>query len=150
MDEILNTLNGMTQPTKDDINAIMSEIEGIFKTTRNNTFAKQKKQHFNDKTSTNSKPWFNNHCRQARKKYHLARRIYIMNKTHPNQEELLATSRNYKREINKIITNYKRMMRNNLKQMKQKSPKDFWNYVNSLNKKPSNSDIKLDSLFDFF
>ena len=33
VDEILNTLNGMTQPTKDDIKAIMSEIEDIFKTT---------------------------------------------------------------------------------------------------------------------
>ena len=33
--------------------------------------------------------------------------------------------------------------------MKQKSPKDFWNYVNSLNRKPNNSDIKLDSLFDY-
>ena len=42
------------------------------------------------------------------------------------------------------------MMRNKLRQIKQKSPKDFWNCVNSLNKKPSNSDIKLDSLFDFF
>ena len=29
--------------------------------------------------------------------------------------------------------------------MKQKSPKDFWNYVNSLNRKSNNSDIKLDS-----
>ena len=42
------------------------------------------------------------------------------------------------------------MMRNKLRQMKQKSPKDFWNYVNSLNRKTNNSDIKLDSLFDFF
>ena len=42
------------------------------------------------------------------------------------------------------------MMRNKLRQMKQKSQKDFWNYVNSLNRKTSNSDIKLDSLFDFF
>ena len=33
VDEILNTLNGMTQPTKDDINALMSEFEDIFKTT---------------------------------------------------------------------------------------------------------------------
>ena len=129
----------MTQPNKDDINAIMSAIEDIFKTIRNNTFTKQKDQHFNDKTSTNSKPWFNYHCRQARKKYHLARRIYSINKTHPNQEELLATSRNYKREINKSITNYKRMMKNKMRQMKQKSHKDFWNYVSSLNKKPSNS-----------
>ena len=41
VDEILNTLNDMTQPNKDDINAIMSKIEDIFKTTSNNTFAKR-------------------------------------------------------------------------------------------------------------
>ena len=59
VDKILNLLNYMTQPNEDDINVIMSEIEDIFKTTSNNTFTKQKDQHFNDKTSTNSKPWFN-------------------------------------------------------------------------------------------
>ena len=67
--------------------------------------------------STNSKLWFNNQCRQAQKKYHLARRIYNINKTHQNQEEVLATSRNYKPEINKSITYYKRIMRNKLMQM---------------------------------
>ena len=85
----------MAQRNTDDINAIMSEIEDIFKTTHNYAFSKQKVHHFNDKTSTNSKPWFNNHCRQARKKYNLARRIYNINKTHQNQVERLATSRNY-------------------------------------------------------
>ena len=34
--------------------------------------------------------------------------------------------------------------------MQQKSPKDFWNYVNSLNTKLSNPDIKLDALHGFF
>ena len=38
MNEILNTLNDITQPSKDSINAIMTKIEGIFKTTHNNTF----------------------------------------------------------------------------------------------------------------
>ena len=85
----------------------------------------RKDQHFNDKTSTRSKPWFNNHCRQARKKYYPVRRIYNINKTHQTKEELLATSRNYKREINKSITNYKRMMRDKLRQMKQNHPNTF-------------------------
>ena len=150
VNEILNTLNDITQPSKDSINAIMTKIEGIFKTTRNNTFSKQKVIHHNNKTSTNSKPWFNNKCQQAQQKYHLARRMFKINRTHQNHRELLTSSKTYKREINKSITNYKRMMRNKLRQMKQKSPKDFWNYVNSLNRKTNNSDIKLDSLFDFF
>ena len=46
VDEILNTLNDMTKANKDDINAIMSEIEDIFKATRNNTFAWQKDKHY--------------------------------------------------------------------------------------------------------
>ena len=34
--------------------------------------------------------------------------------------------------------------------MKQKSPADFRNCVKSLNRKPSNSDMKLEIVFDFF
>ena len=150
MNEIQNTLNDITQPSKDSIIAIMTKIEGIFKTTRNNTFTKQKVVRHNNKTRTNSKPWFSNKCRQAQQKCHLARRMFKINRTHQNHRELLTSSNTYKREITKSITNYKRMMRNKFRQMKQKSPKDFWNYVNSLNRKTSNSDIKIDSLFDFF
>ena len=61
VDKILNSLNDMTQPNEDDINVIMSEIRDIFKTTRINAFDEQKSQNFNDKPSTNSKLWFNNH-----------------------------------------------------------------------------------------
>lgn len=41
-------------------------------------------------------------------------------------------------------------MRKKVREMRQKSPKDYWNYVNSLNKKNKNPDIKLDNLFEFF
>ena len=150
VNEFQNTLNDITQPSKDSIIAIMTKIEGMFKTTRNNTFSKQKVVRHNNKTSTNSKPWFSNKCRQAQQKCHLAWRMFKINRTHQNHRENLTSSNTYKREINKSITNYKRMMRNKLRQMKQKSPKDFWNYVNCLNRKTSNSDIKIDSLFDFF
>ena len=103
VNEILNTLNDITQPSKDSINAIMTKIEGIFKTTRNNTFSKQKVIHHNNKTSTNSKPWFNNKCRQAQQKYHLVRRMFKINRTHQNHRELLTSSKTYKREINKAL-----------------------------------------------
>ena len=33
VNEILNTLHDITQPSKDSINAIMTKIEGIFATT---------------------------------------------------------------------------------------------------------------------
>ena len=38
--EVMNKLNNTTQQNKENINNIMSDIEDIFKTTRNNTFTK--------------------------------------------------------------------------------------------------------------
>ena len=76
--------------------------------------------------------------------------MFNTNKTIQNRENLLARSKEYKTEINKSILQYKRSMRTKVRQMQQKSPKDFWNYVKSLNPKPSNPDIKLDALHDFF
>ena len=126
VNEILNTLNDKTQPNKASINAIMFEIEDLFTTTCNNAFSKQKVSHYNDKTSINSKPWFNNKFRQPQQKYHLARRIFNINTTHQDQRELLASSKSYKREIIRSITNYKRMMRNKFRQIKKKTSKIIW------------------------
>ena len=114
VNKILNTLNDITQPNKASINAIMFETEDLFTTTCNNTFSKQKFSHYNEQTSTNSKPWFNNKFRQTQQKYHLARRIFNINTTHHNYRERLIRSKIYKREIIRSITNYKRMIRNKL------------------------------------
>ena len=42
------------------------------------------------------------------------------------------------------------MTGNKFRRMKQKSHADFRNCVKSLNRKPSNSDMKLEIVFDFF
>ena len=41
-------------------------------------------------------------------------------------------------------------MRKKVRQMRQKSSKDYWNYINSHNNKQSIPEIKFDKLFDFF
>ena len=41
-------------------------------------------------------------------------------------------------------------MRKKVHQMLQKSPKDYLNYINSLNNKQSTPEIKLDTLLDIF
>lgn len=148
--DVLNKLNNITQPNKESINDIMSDIEVIFNTTRNNTFTKYVSTDNSIKTKSHEKRWFNNTCRLARKKYHLARRIYNTNKTQQNRQNLLDNSKQYKKEINKSLLQYKRSMRNKVRQMQQKSPKDFWNYVNSLNSKNCDPDIKIENLFQFF
>ena len=55
-----------------------------------------------------------------------------------------------KKIIRQNNVKYKRKCRNKVKNMRTKDPKGYWNYINSLNKKPSNKVADLNSLFDFF
>ena len=69
----------------------------------------------------------------SKEKYHLARRMFNNRTSNENNENLKIRSKDYKKEINKSILQYKRSMRTKVRQMQHKSPKYFWNYVNSLN-----------------
>ena len=62
-----------------------------------------------------------------------------------NNENLKIRSKEYKKEINKSILQYKRSMLTKVRQMQHKSPKNFWNYVN-LNSKPEKTEINIDVL----
>ena len=88
--------------------------------------------------------------RQEKNKYHLAKRMYKYNKTQENYQQLVNNSKNYKKEINKSIVKHKRETRKRIREMRQKSPNDYWKCINSLNKKTKNNDIKLETLYDFF
>ena len=71
--------------------------------------------------------------------------MYNRSKSNENRQNLLRFSREYKKELNKSILVYKRKMRKKIRQMRQKSPNDYWNYINSLNNKQSIPGIRLDT-----
>ena len=66
-----------------------------------------------------------------------------------NNENLKIRSKEYKKEINKSILQYKRSMLTKVRQMQHKSPKNFWNYVN-LNSKPEKRKLILMFCMLFF
>ena len=58
-----------------------------------------------------------------------------LNKNPENYEYLSNASKQYKRTIKKNISRYKKAFHNKIRGMRQTSPREYWKYVNSANKK---------------
>ena len=136
--DLINKLNAVTIINKCEINSFMQEIENIFEHSKTMTFTSFTVKSPTSVTDSKDKAWFSHDCRSARKKYHLAKRMYKYNKTQENYQQLVNNSKNYKKEINKSIVKHKRETRKKIREMRQKSPNDYWKYINSLNKKTKN------------
>ena len=52
--------------------------------------------------------------------------------------------------MKKYILRYKCKTQRQLRSLKQKQPRDFWKLLNSLEKRKSNENITLDSLYQYF
>ena len=132
---------------EETINEVMTEMEKIFKDAALTTFGTYKHKAPNNKTN---KRWFNNNCRTARQKYHLARNTYACNKNDYNKAELSNASKQYKNTLKRSILNYKREFRKTIRNMRKKSPKDYWKYINSVNKKTADPDVDINLFQNFF
>ena len=117
------------------MNDFMNEIENIFENAKNASFASVETGGKYAASISKDKLWFTNDCRSARKKYHLAKRIYKYNRTQEYYNQLLNNSKKYKKELNKSIVKHKRATSKKVREMRQKSPNDYWRYINSLNSK---------------
>ena len=137
---------------KDNINQICTDIGSLFisaaevtSETSNNIPPKYISE--NDK---DQKPWFGYKCKNARRKYHIARKI---NNTYPsinNKSNLKEASKNYKRTMNFHINKYNQNMQNKLRKLKSTNPKDYWKIMNSINKNKDNDSIDIETLYNFF
>ena len=96
------------------------------------------------------KKWFNRECRAGRSNFHLCKRKYSRVKNNDTKNDLVQSSKKYKAIIRKSVVVYKREMRRKIRSMRSKSPKDYWNYINSLNTRNKSDDVNMDVFFDFF
>lgn len=130
----------------DDINNLTNRISNIFISSAQTSFTR--KQNFIK--TTEDKKWFGPDCLKARNDYHLAKKTLHANFSELNQTKLRESSKAYKQTMNKYILRYKCKTRRQLRSLKQKQPKDFWKLLNSLEKRKSNENITLDSLYQYF
>ena len=134
---------------KETINSISSDISALFSESSDKTYPIEQLA-INPKNDRKHKPWFGINCQNARKKYHIARRIHNLNRSHTNKANLKQQSTAYKRTLNLHINKHKRAAQKKLRNLKSKSPKDFWKVINSINKKQEDTTISLDTLYDYF
>ena len=109
--------------TSVDINMICKTIGEIFTKASNETFLD-----VNIKTihkNNSSKQWFGYQCQNARRKYHLARKINNINPSEAIRNNLKAASKTYKRRINFYFNKNNKNTQDKLRALKSKNPKDF-------------------------
>ena len=136
----------------DDINKICADIGSIFVSAAEATSGKSKStsnKHISE-NSKDSKPWFGYKCKNARRKYHIARKINNINPTNNNKSKLKETSKNYKGTMNFYINKFNHNIQDKLRNLKSTNPKDYWKIINSLSKKKDNDKIDIEILHEFF
>ena len=97
MEVLLNSLQTCDTLDLEQINYVTDQIADAFiKATQQSKNVT--KTEFKDQNQK-CKPWFGHECKNARKKYFLAKRIHNRRKTVVNKENLIQASKSYKRTL---------------------------------------------------
>ena len=129
----LDMLNQSDTVDTESVNIITSKISQILvEAAEHCNMIKKKtnlpvKSHKNFKTQ---KPWFNKQSELKRKNYQNAKRIYKKLNSRENYDNLVTSSREYKKLINKQMREYNSSITNKLKLMKNSDPKSYWSILN--------------------
>ena len=143
-------LKNQSDITGHDISSIIEDMNDILVTSIEKTFSsKDIPNPDTPKKKVNNKPWFGKKCRLARKKYHLARKIYST-RTPELNDKLRHESRNYKRVANKYFNIYKRNLQIKIQQRRQNEPKDYWKLINGVKKNDCRNDVHINELCEYF
>ena len=148
MEVLLNSLQTCDTLDLEQINYATDQIADAFlKATQQSKNVT--KTEFKDQNQK-CKPWFGHECKNARKKYFLAKRIHNRRKTVANKENLIQASKSYKRTLNKHINKYTKRKQNKLRYMAKHEPKEYWKFLNSLKRKTKADSPSVDSFHDYF
>ena len=119
--------------SKDAINNITSQIGELFQISASKVHISRPAN--STGTTKHDRPWFGHQCRNARKKYHLARRKYNLYNSSENKQQLISESRAYKKTMTKFINKHKKQQQNKLRKMQKSQPSEYWKFLNSLKRK---------------
>lgn len=137
-----------SDPSCNNITLFTKELSKIFNEAAKNSL-KPVKAYTNRKSF--DKPWFGPACKIARKRYHRAKKIYNLNKCERLKINLQKESKNFKKVMNKYICLYKADKAKKLRYMQYKSPKEYWKYLNSINKNKKYQTVpKIEDFFEYY
>ena len=93
-------------------------------------------------------PWFNNHCKLARGKFHNAQHLYNLRKNHENRRNLNRCSKAYTKTLHQEQVKYKNSKIKELLKLKKDEPRKFWKFLYG-NKRPK-INLELDKAYEHF
>ena len=130
----------------DKINDICNQFSEIYSTAA---------QSCNDddpgpKQKKGKKVWFGRQCERAQKHYHLSKSKHSKHPSITTKLNLQQASKTYKKKMNYFINKHNKSTQNKLRSLKNKSPKEYWKIINSIDNKKTDSNIELDKLYTFF
>lgn len=145
------TLELELQPdSQQTIENVTNKLKLLFENTANLTFPTGPNFH-NNNSDRFDKPWFGNKCKKARDNYHNAKDEYRKNKSQNTKLRLKNASKQYKRVMNYYIKEHKHKNTETLRNLHEKSPKQYWKYINSLKPKTKNIDAPtIETLHEHF
>ncbi len=139
--ECIKNTRSLENVSEQDINNLADKIVSIYReagleagqislipATKNDSVAKY---HANKlKRGSPTQPWFNADCEKQRRQMFRARHRKKRNATHENNSTLAAQSKAYKKQINLAFKQYHDELHKKLRNLKSKSPKDYWRILN--------------------
>ena len=139
----LNELCTKSNICKEDVNKVATDICHVYMHSARQTFGVTKKVQ-----KSKNKPWFNGECRTARRKFHLAKRLYYRQTNTETRDNLKTTSKSYKRIMDNCIKNYKNGIARKLTELRSTNPKEYWKILNSSNENKKCA-VDIDRMFRF-
>ena len=136
------------------VNSACEDLKNMLLKAANNTFksfcitCKTKKPKTSTKTAI-PKPWFDDSCKESRKKYKSAKNRYKHTKTTADLVSMRNSSRVYKRCIRRSVVKHRRTEANRIRNLKTTDPKEYWKILNG-NKSKADVKVSLDDLMEHF
>ena len=107
IDSNLSSLITKTDLQQHELDNIIMKINQLFEKCAEMSFGHTKETSKTKDTNMTKKPWFHESCHRARNQYHNARRVYNINRTEQNKDNLRQSSKFYKSTMNLSVKNIK-------------------------------------------
>ena len=149
VDDILALLRS-NNCSRETINTATDMISKVFQASRCMSFPKKRIPFKGNNANSKNKPWFGSQCKNARRKYHLAKRRYYKTRDLQDKTYLTSLSKEYKRTMDKFISQYRKKNESKLRKMQSSKPKEYWKLLNSLNTRSNKNTPNLEEFVEHF
>jgi hypothetical protein len=143
----LSTIENKETIDQNDIDIVIKDLLCLF-TEATTGQPNQTKTQIRCKQDNKSPSWFGKKCRDARKKFHIAKDRYKYSKNANNKTLLRNECKNYKNVLNKYNKEFKMKNITKLKNLGKSNPRKYWNILNG--KKTNEIGASLNDLYEHF